>query len=272
MKRLPTPPTLTGLSRLRLPPALAKIGPWWAQRPARDRWMLLGAFIVATFVAIDTLWTAPLEKRLRRAASELAEREENVNKAARQPASQSPEQAKLLREQETALRQRLQEAQAAAAKMGQQTQELPQLLRTLTGQGGVGGSLRLVALELQPDPSLAVPANAANTNNVATVATNLLASAGPAASAALATLSGTPGSAAPSPATDNGQRRLYRLPVNLTVSGSYDDLQRLMQSIERDAPSLQWASMSLDSSDWPAIKLTLRAQAVSLRPTWSSGS
>ena len=68
------------------------------------------------------------------------------------------------------------------------------------------------------------------------------------------------------------QRRLYRLPVNLTVSGRYDELQRLMKTIERDAPSLQWMSLSLDSSDWPAIKLTLRAQAVSMRPTWSSAS
>jgi Tfp pilus assembly protein PilO len=269
MKRLPTLPALPGLSRLRLPPALAKLGPWWSERSPHDRWLLLGAVMAATFVAIDTLWTAPLEKRLRRASSELTEREENVSKAAKQPASQSPEQAKALREQEAALRQRLQEAQAAAAKMGQQTSELPQLLRTLTGQGGAGGSLRLVALELQPDPSLSVPTNAANAANAAN---QLLASAGPAASAALAAISGALGTATPTPATDSQQRRLYRLPVNLTVSGSYDDLQRLMQSIERDAPSLQWMSLSLDSTEWPAIKLTLRAQAVSLRPTWSSGS
>jgi type II secretory pathway component PulM len=226
-----------------------QLGRWWAQRPPRERWMLLGGFIAAVLVGLDTLWTAPMEKRLRRANAELVTREESVQKAAQQPAGPNAEELQRLRDQEAALRARLQAAQAAAAQMGQQTSELPQLLRTLTGQGGASGSLKLVSLELLPDPALMAPPGASV----------------PAAS--------EPAGATPATiAIAGAQRRLYRLPVSLTVSGSYDDLQRLMQNIERDAPSLQWVSLSLDSSDWPAIKLTLRAQAVSLRPTWSSAS
>lgn len=227
----------------RLGSALARVGPWWAQRPPRERWMLLGGSIAAALVLMDTLWTAPLEKQLRRANAELTEREESLNKASQVPLPAANELQRL-REQEAALRERLQLAQAAATRMGKQTAELPQVLRTLTGQGGTGGSLKLLALELLPDVAATQPAASA-----ATSAT---------------TSAGTP--------VEPGKRRLYRLPVQLSVSGSYDDLQRLMQSIERDAPSLQWMSVSVDSSDWPAIKLTLRAQAISTRPTWGSAS
>lgn len=231
-----------------------QLGTWWAQRPPRERWMLLGGGIAAVLVGLDTLWTAPMEKRLRRANAELVAREESIQKAAQQPAGPNAEELQRLRDQEAALRARLQAAQAAAAQMGQQTSELPQLLRTLTGQGGASGSLKLVSLELLPDPALLAHPGA-----------NAPAASEPAAAA--------PAGATPATTAIAGaQRRLYRLPVSLTVSGSYDDLQRLMQNIERDAPSLQWVSLSLDSSDWPAIKLTLRAQAVSLRPTWSSAS
>ena len=241
----------------------ARLGPWWQRRAPRERWLLLGGVIAAVLVALDTFWTSPLSKQLRRATAELVEREEALNKAA--PAGQpAAEEVQGMREQEAALRKRLQAAQSAANLLGQQTADLPQLLRTLTaqasqsGQAGQTGSLRLLSLELQPDPSWA---QAVSSSAVAT----------PAAAAPTP----TPGSATvatTAPAADGAKRRLYRLPVNLSVSGSYRELQSLMQTIEREAPSLQWQSMSLDSSDWPAIRLTLRAQAVSTRPTWGSSS
>jgi Tfp pilus assembly protein PilO len=201
--------------------------------------MLLGASVVTVLVLLDTLWAAPLSRQLRRASAELAEREDTLNR----PGSSSlPDATQLqqLRDQEAALRQRLKAAQLAAQQLGQQTSELPQLLRTLTGTAGPGSSLRLVSLELQPDPAVTPAAGAASTAGV--------------------------------PSAADGRRRLYRLPVTLTVSGSYGELQGLLERIERDAPSLQWSSVSLDSQDWPSIRLTLRAQAVSNRPTWSSPS
>lgn len=64
--------------------------------------------------------------------------------------------------------------------------------------------------------------------------------------------------------------RLYRLPISLKVSGSYDELQRLLAQIERHAEALQWQTLALDGSQWPAIQLTLKAHVLSLEPRWGS--
>ncbi|MBL8328663.1 MAG: type II secretion system protein M [Rubrivivax sp.] len=234
------------MKRLSLP-SVEPLRAWWRLRPPRERWMLLGGGIAVILVLLDTLWTAPLEKRTRRAATELATRQDALDKAA--PGTPlAAADLQRLRDQEAALRERLQAAQEASDRLGRQTLELPRVLRTVTGQMG---SLRLVALELSPDASLAVGGS-----GLPGSAPGGSAGAAPGASAG-ATLAG---------------RRVYRLPLSLTVSGPYSDLQRLVAHIEKEAPSLQWTSFSLDSSDWPAIRLTLKAQAISLSPTWGSAS
>lgn len=70
----------------------------------------------------------------------------------------------------------------------------------------------------------------------------------------------------------NGARKLYRLPIKLEVSGSWAELQLLLAQIERHAGALQWSSLALDNSQWPAIKLTLKAHVLSTDPRWGAAS
>ncbi len=75
---------------------------------------------------------------------------------------------------------------------------------------------------------------------------------------------------APANAASGAAGRLYRLPISLKVSGSYDELQMLLAQIERHADALQWQSVALDSSEWPTIQLTLKAHVLSLDPRWGA--
>jgi DNA repair exonuclease SbcCD ATPase subunit len=66
--------------------------------------------------------------------------------------------------------------------------------------------------------------------------------------------------------------RLYRLPITLKVSGNWAELQTLLGQIERHAQALQWQTLTLDNSEWPAIQLTLKAHVLSLQPRWGAAS
>ena len=66
--------------------------------------------------------------------------------------------------------------------------------------------------------------------------------------------------------------RLYRLPITLKVSGTYEELHMLLTQIERHAEALQWSQLTLDSSAWPAIQLTLKAHVLSPEPRWGATS
>ena len=249
----------------RVTAARAAAQQWWQQRPPRERWMVLGGGIAVVLVALDLAWTAPLEKQARRLEAELRSRQEALAKSSQPAAPAQLQEASRLRDEEAALRKRLQQAQAARAQVSQDAAQLPDLLRTLTGQMG---SVRLVALELAPDPSTLASAQPAGAAQTALALAGVLAGAvgapGKPASAA------TPTSNSPTPLP--GGQTLHRLPLTLKVSGPYADLQRLMGHIETQAPSLQWMSLTLDGSAWPSVQLTLRAQALSPRPTWGSAS
>lgn len=230
---------------------------WWQQRPPRERWMLLGGGIASVLVLIDLTWTAPLEKQARRLETQLRSRQEALAKSSQPVSPEQAQESRRLREEEAALRKRLQAAQATRTQVGQDAARLPELLRTLTGQMG---SVRLVTLDLAPD-SPASPEAAGQTPALPAAAgtpPNTTAQAALPAAAQAAPLPGTPA--------------LHRLPLTLKVSGPYADLQRLLSHIESQAPALQWTSLTLDGSTWPSVQLTLRAQALSPRATWGSPS
>lgn len=244
--------------------ARARAQQWWQQRPARERWMLLGGIVVSVMVVIDLAWTAPLEKQARHLERELQARQDALQKSTEPLPSGQAHEAARLREQEAELRVRLQNAQQARQRLGQAAAQLPELLRTLTAQSG---TLRLVALELSPDPATAPTTGseaAARGGTGASVLAVAAAIAGQPAPAAA--------SAAPTLQTTQDGQTLYRLPLMLKVSGPYADLQRLLGHIEAEAPSLQWTSLTLDGGTWPSVQMTLRAQAFSLKPHWGSPS
>lgn len=134
------------------------------------------------------------------------------------------------RRQEQELRERLRTAQGAAEQMRQRVAESARLPETLRAIVATVGNARLLELDLAGEAEAPPPA--------ATAA--------------------------------SGVRRIHRLPITLKVAGSYDELQLLLSQIEQHAPALQWRSLELDSRDWPAIQLTLKAHVASLEPRWGA--
>ena len=198
------------------------------RRALRERLMIVGVAIAVLAAAADALWTAPLEKRLRRARNEAQALQAQWDKASGKAAAAAAA-AEAARQQEQQLRQRLQAAQQASSAVRERVADaarLPQALRAIVA---TVGSARLLELDL----SGAAPVPAA------------------AASAA-------------------GAQRLYRLPISLKVSGSWDELQLLLAQIERHADALQWTALTLDGGQWPAIQLTLKAHVLSLDPRWGA--
>lgn len=134
------------------------------------------------------------------------------------------------RRQEQGLRERLRTAQAASEQMRQRVAESARLPETLRAIVATVGNARLLELDLAGE-----------------------AEAPP-----------------PSATAASGVSRIHRLPISLKVAGSYDELQLLLSQIEQHAPALQWHSLELDSRDWPAIQLTLKAHVPSLEPRWGA--
>ena len=231
---------------------VAEFRRWWLQRPAREK-LMLGACSLGVVLALgDSLAITPVEKRLRQARGAEEQLQSRWNQLQLRRKGQTAQDKELL-ELESTLRARLQAAQARVGTLNGQmddTAQLPEVLRSVIA---TMGNTRLLELSFADDVA-AAPAPGA-------------AAATPAAPAAAA--SGATG-AARGPAGLSG-RRIHHLPVTLKVSGSWAELSSLLGQVESRAPALQWQTLSLDSNDWPAIQLTLRAHVRSLQPRWGAG-
>lgn len=224
---------------------------WWRQRPGREKLMLCACSLGVVLALGDSLGITPVEKRLRAARAaedQLLARWEQLQSRRLGQTAQDQE----LRQLENILRARLQAAQARVSVLGQQlanTAQLPDVLRAVIA---TMGSTRLLELTFADDVS-AAPAGP--------VPADGMASAGATAA---------PGSGSASAATPTPARRVYHLPVTLKVSGNWAELTSLLNQVESRAPALQWQTLSLDSNEWPAIQLTLRAHVRSLQPRWGA--
>lgn len=226
----------------------AGLSAWWAPRPLREKLMLVAGTLFALLALADLLLTSPLEKKIRRVAVEsqaLAQKLETARHGAQGDAGQ----AQALREQEAQWRQRLQAAQGDAQALRSRVADAARLPETLRAITATVGSARLLALDLSADSDGAANASAT-------------------AAAASAPAAGNGGATEAVP----GLPRLYRLPITLKVSGSYDELHTLLTQFERHAEALQWTSLSLDNAEWPAIQLTLKAHVLSHAPRWGASS
>ena len=240
---------------------VAEFKRWWLQRPGREKLMLCACSLGVVLALGDSLGISPVEKRLRQARAAEEQLQARWDQLQQRRKGQSA-QDKEMRELEHSLRSRLQAAQTRMTELNQQladTAQLPDVLRTVVA---TMGSTRLLELSFADDTASA-PATATTATGVgmaaavATAANAVVASAGPA----------NPATAAPAA----GGRRVYRLPVTLKVSGSWAELSALLNQVEKRAPALQWQTLSLDSNEWPAIQLTLRAHVRSLQPRWGAG-
>ena len=224
---------------------------WWALRPLREKLMLVAGTLGALLALADALVTAPLEKKVKRTAAETQALDKRLQ-AARLGGQPDPAQVALLREQEVLWRQRLLTAQGDAGVLRQRVAESARLPETLRAITATVGSARLLELDLSADRETAAAAPSA------TAALPAASAAGPAGTRATQAAAGLP--------------RLYRLPITLKVSGSYSELHTLLTQFERHAEALQWSSLSLDNSEWPAIQMTLKAHVLSHAPRWGASS
>ena len=218
---------------------------WWLQRPSREK-LMLGACSLGVVLALgDSLAIAPVEKRLRQARGaedQLQSRSDQLQSRRKGQTAQDKDLLQL----ETTLRTRLQAAQARIGALNGEmadTAQLPEVLRSVIA---TMGNTRLLELTFADDGA------AATATGTGTAA---------------AAVAAAPAAAAASPTA----RRIYRLPVTLKVSGSWAELSNLLGQLESRAPALQWQTLSLDSNEWPAIQLTLRAHVRSLQPRWGAG-
>jgi len=233
---------------------------WWQQRKGRERLLLAGGALGAVLMLGDLLISQPLERVLRRQRAELeAQRVQLVparTGVAGDLAVLHRREAELHR-REAELHQRLAAARQELATLRQRASESARLPETLRAIAATVGATRLLALDLSADKAVGAQTGAGSR---------------PVTAVAVAA------SSAPVVTQDDGPQapraanplRLYRLPITLKVSGSWDDLQTLLEQIERHAEALQWSSLELDSAEWPAIQLTLKAHVVSLDPRWGS--
>ena len=212
----------------------------WARFSLRERLLVGLGGTALLLLAGDGVLNLPLEKRLKRERGQVQVQQVQLERA-RALAADGGAAAAVQHEQEARLQQRLKTAQVAAAALQQRAAESARLPETLRAITATVGSARLLALDLGGDANAAVSGASAPAG----------------------------GGVAPSAVAG---MRLYRLPITLKVSGSFEELQMLLTQIERHAEALQWSSLTLDSSDWPAIQLTVRAHVLSPDPRWGAAS
>lgn len=238
---------------------LAEFKRWWLQRPGREK-LMLGACSLGVLLALgESLGITPAEKRLHLASiaeEKLRARWDQLQLRRKDQTTQYKDQ----RELENSLHQRLQAAQQRVSELNHQLADMAQLPDVLRAVVATMGSTRLLELSFADDTS-ASPASAAAAAGAPSTA----------ASAAQAVVAAPRPAAAAGATPVTGLRRVYHLPVTLKVSGSWSELSGLLNQVEKRAPALQWQALSLDSNEWPAIQLTLRAHVRSLQPRWGAG-
>ena len=233
----------------------SKFMPWWAQRPLREKLLMTVVASAGMLATADALFTAPLEKQVKRASGEANARDDKLQKL-RQNQIGNVAQNVALRQQEAQWRERLLSVRTTAGNMHRRVADAARLPETLRALVATVGEATLLELDLAGD---------------AGEGGDLRPSASASVSAAAAVPSSEPANGpSNAPSAEFGSRRLYRLPITLKVSGSYRELHALLTQIESRAEALQWSSLTLDNSDWPAIQMTIKAHVLSHEPRWGS--
>lgn len=216
------------------------LAPWWSQRVLREKLLVMAAATVTLLGVGHSLVTAPLEKRIRSAEQQTQTLLAQAQALAAER-GQDADRTRSLREQEQLWRDRLATAQQAAATAQRRAADAGRLPETLRALVATVGSAELLALDLAGDVE-------ATPSTVTSTVTSTVS------------ITGTP-AAGP---------RLYKLPITLKVRGPWPELNTLLNQIERHADTLQWQSLSLDNTPWPAIELTLKAHVLSQSPRWGA--
>jgi len=225
-------------------------------RPPRERALLIGGSVALLLVAGWLLWIEPAllqHKRLQREMAQhttelqsLQPRLETLRALRQDPDRARKAQAELLRGQLARLDAdfaQFQDTLAAPRDMGR-------LVGALLKQHG---GLQLLAWRSLP---------------VAPLGDLVAAQRGVASAPASAAAAASAGSAASAATAVTADSWLYLHGIEISVSGSYADMQSWLQQIERLPRHLYWGSLTVDARAWPASVMTVTLYTVSLERTW----
>jgi TolA-binding protein len=220
-------------------PFLARAAGWWTSQPPRHQSMVLVALVALGVGAMDLGVLGKTDQQQAALKMQLQSLQQQAARAQAEAARVEQEQ-RGLRSEESALRSRLATAEAAIASAKSGLVD-PAALRQRIRDLSQDSSVRLVALATLPSE----PVQSAATSTAA-----------PAAAASAPGTAGMPGAV------------LYRMPIQVTVSGPYEALGDYLERLEASEAGLRWQSLSLDNRDWPSVKLELRLFVLGDRPVW----
>lgn len=210
---------------------------------ARERALVLLAAIVGTALVYDSLALQPLEARKKRLTQQLAEARQNIRAADTLAQAQSaivdPDAVKrsyrdALRKQLAETDKNMQGLQRGLVPPERMAKLLEELLTRSRG-------LQLVELRTLPAQRFEAPG------------------AAPAA---------RPGDKAAKPAPRDSERTIYQHGVEITLLGSYADLHDYLAQIEKLPAQMFWGRISVNTEQYPRLRVTLTVQTLSLNKAW----
>ncbi len=221
----------------------------------RERGLLMFAALVLCFGVGTLLFVEPAYKQLASMQQQITQQQ--VDLAALRPQvlalqarQRDPNAA--TSSQLKALRQQLQLADGEFAQVQSalvQPQEMGHLLESLLRSHR---GLQLVSLRSLPVMSVADLINAPRPASAATAVAAVASAASQAMSAN----------------TSAKDAWLYRHGVEITVQGSYADMQAYLAALENLPRRVYWGELKIDAQRWPANVMAVTVYTISLERTW----
>jgi MSHA biogenesis protein MshJ len=208
----------------------------------RERVLVLAAVVVGTAFIFDTIGIRPLEARMKRLVQQVAELRQNIKLAEAMLSSQEavvdPDAIK--RSYRDALRKQL--AEIDQSMQGLQRGLVPpeKMAKLLEEMLARGGGLQLVSLRTLPvqriDTQSSAPAK--------------------------------PGDKAAKTGPREPERTIYQHGVEVTLQGSYPELLDYLAQLEKLSWQMFWGRISVDTEQYPRLRVTLIVQTLSLNKAW----
>jgi len=208
----------------------------------RERVLVLGAVVVGTAFLFDTFAIRPLEVRMKRLTQQVAEARQNIKTAetalSSQEAVADPDTVK--RSYRDALRKQL--AEIDQNMLGLQRGLVPpeKMAKLLEEMLARSGGLQLVSLRT-------LPVQRIDSQNGAAA---------------------KPGDKPAKTAPKDSERTIYQHGVEVTLQGSYPDLLEYLAQLEKLSWQMFWGRISVDTEQYPRLRVTLIVQTLSLNKAW----
>jgi len=218
----------------------------WQARQPRERGLLIALALVVPLLLADTwvwnpwrLQSKALELRAAQNAQALVQWQGAQGAQGAKVANNgsTPDQGPAALQQLTSLRQQLVQLEQRTQAARQQVVSPEAMAAQLREVTDARGDVKVTALRSLPVVAVAQATSGAN----AGVGANSNANASP---------------------------RLYRHAFELQVEGSYADIARYLDTLERSAPVLRWSAVELDASRHPAVAAKLEVFTLSPQASW----